>query len=73
MTQQDRVLEYMQLRGSITSMEAFTNLGIVSLPRRICDLREQGHSIKVERVTYHNRYGEPTHYNRYQLEKEGHR
>ncbi|MDL2294071.1 helix-turn-helix domain-containing protein [Ruminococcaceae bacterium OttesenSCG-928-D13] len=69
MSQRERVLEYMQMHGGVTSLEAFTNLGIVSLPRRICDLRQQGHNIKVERVTSRNRYGEPTHYNRYRLEE----
>ncbi|MDL2294034.1 helix-turn-helix domain-containing protein [Ruminococcaceae bacterium OttesenSCG-928-D13] len=72
MSQCTRVLEYMQMHGGVTSLEAFTDLGIVSLPRRICDLRQQGHHIKVERVSGRNRYGEPTHYNRYRLEKETH-
>lgn len=69
MSQRERVLEYLQHHGSITSLEAFRGLGIISLSRRICDLRQQGHRIQVERVADRNRYGEKVIYNRYSLKE----
>lgn len=45
--QTERVLEYMQTHDGITSWEAFESLNIISLPRRIKDLREQGHRIEM--------------------------
>lgn len=45
--QTERVLEYMQQHDGITSWEAFESLNILSLPRRIKDLREQGHNIEM--------------------------
>ena len=40
MTQQTRVLRYMQDYGSITSLEAFRDLGITRLSGVIFDLRK---------------------------------
>lgn len=42
-----RVLEFMQDHDGITSWEAFESLNILSLPRRIKDLREQGYNIEM--------------------------
>lgn len=46
-TQNQAVLEYMQTHDGITSWEAFENFSIISLPRRIKDLKERGHSIEM--------------------------
>lgn len=37
----------MRTHDGITSWEAFESLNILSLPRRIKDLREQGHNIEM--------------------------
>ena len=42
MNQRERVLDYMERHGSITSLEAVNDLGVMELPRRICDLKERG-------------------------------
>ena len=42
--------------GSITALEAVSDLGITQLSARICELQ-----------TGKNRYGEPTHFIRYSL------
>ena len=42
-----RVLEFMTSHDGITSWEAFESLNIISLPRRIKDLREQGYNIEM--------------------------
>ena len=45
MNQADRVLAYMQDRGSITSLEAFRDIGCTRLSGRIFDLKRKGHKI----------------------------
>ena len=45
--QTEKVLEFMQTHDGITSWEAFESLNILSLPRRIKDLREQGYNIEM--------------------------
>ena len=50
--QRDRVLEWLRTRGELTTYEAVTELGIMSLPRRIMELRRAGHVIEITyRVT----------------------
>lgn len=39
------VLSYLKTNGSITVMEAVKELAIMSLPRRIMDLKEDGYNI----------------------------
>lgn len=69
MTQCERIIEYLNDWGSITTFEAFTDLGITRLASRICDLKKMGYAFKVERVSRENRYGEKVTYNRYSLEE----
>lgn len=70
MRQTERILEYMRDFGSITTAQAFTDLGVARLASRIHDLREQGHVITREMVSAKNRYGETVHFARYSLESE---
>ena len=58
MTQCERILRHMQDYGSITSLEAVNEYGILRLASRICDLKDAGFPIKAEKVTGKNRYGE---------------
>lgn len=44
----DRVLHWLRTRGELTSRDAFIELNIVCLPRRIADLRSEGHRIITE-------------------------
>lgn len=68
-TQNDRILIYIGEWGSITTFEAFADLGITRLASRINDLEKMGHRFKREVVTSKNRYGEPVHYTRYSFER----
>lgn len=45
-TQSDKVLKFMRKNNGITVWEAVYYLSILSLPRRIKDLRQQGYNIK---------------------------
>ena len=68
MTQCERIVQYIEDWGSITTFDAFTDLGITRLASRIHDLRTMGYKIKVERVSKKNRYGESVTFNKYSLE-----
>lgn len=46
--QTDAVLSWLRTHGELTSRDAFIELNIVCLPRRIKDLRNQGHRITTE-------------------------
>lgn len=67
MTQNERVLRHLTDYGSITSLEAVKEYGILRLSARIYDLRKQGHEITAVTETAQNRYGEPVTYFRYSL------
>lgn len=66
-TQCDRILRHLKDYGSITSMEAMQEYGIMRLASRINDLRRSGVAIQSETVTGKNRYGETTHYAVYKI------
>lgn len=70
MTQEEKILDYMERHGSITPLEAMNELGIMRLGARIYDLKESGVKIITDTVKGKNRDGEPTRYARYRLEKE---
>ena len=65
MTQCERILRYMEDFGSISTLQAFNDLGITRLASRIHDLRRLGIGIESETRTAKNRYGENTHYSVY--------
>ena len=66
-TQCEKILRHLNDYGSITSLEAMQEYGIMRLASRINDLRQIGVAIKSETVTGKNRYGETTHYALYSL------
>ena len=70
MTQCEKIINYMKLHGSITTMDAFMDLGVTRLASRIHDLRSEGHMIEAETVKGMNRFGDPVHFMKYSL-KEG--
>ena len=69
MTQTERVIRHLRDYGSITSMEAVREYGIMRLASRISDLKKSGMPIRVEMVSWKNRYEENISYARYHLEK----
>lgn len=66
-TQCERIIRYIKDYGSITTLEAFTELGVVRLGARISELRRRGISIIGENETVKNRYGEKCHIKRYRI------
>lgn len=70
MTQNDKVLEYMEKHGSITAWDAVYNLGVFRLSARISDLKHDGYRIKSETVRKKDGRGEYKNYAKYSLEKD---
>ena len=71
-TQCQRIIEYIRQFGSISTLEAFRDLGVARLASRIHDLKGQGYIFMTETKTTKNRFGENTSYKVYKLaEKEG--
>lgn len=66
-SQTSRLLDYLKQFKSVTTWEAFQELGITRLSARIFEIKEQGYSVKTESVTAKNRFGEPVHFNKYSL------
>jgi len=67
MTQEERVLEYMQRYKGITSLEAFQDLGVTRLSAKIFNLKKQGYEIVSENKQGKNRYGETIYFKKYML------
>lgn len=69
-TQNDRIIEYIKEFGSITTLEAFNDLGVTRLASRIHDLRVAGYEFETEFVSAKNRYGEVVSFKRYKLKED---
>lgn len=67
MPQSERIVRHLRDFGSITSLEAMQDYGIMRLASRVSDLKKTGLPIQREMVSGRNRYGEPTSYARYSL------
>ena len=65
MTQRDAIIEYITEFGSITPMQAFSDLGITKLATRISEMRKDGWTFKIETVKKNNRYGKPVYFCKY--------
>lgn len=68
LTQKDRILKWLEDFRTITSWEAYKELGITQLATRLYELKELGYKFSKETVCTKNRYGYPTHYDIYRLE-----
>lgn len=67
MGQKERVLEYLEENGSITSMEAFSKIGVTRLSAVIFELKRKGYEFDKVTETRKNRFGEKTSYTKYSL------
>ena len=67
MTQKELILKYIADFGSITSFQAYADLGITQLATRIKELKEQGYQFKTVPKSAKNRYGKPVHFVKYYL------
>lgn len=67
MTQKEKVLNYIQAHGSITPLEAFTQLDVTRLAAVVYDLRADGHEVVTQDVESKNRYGDVARYAKYTM------
>jgi len=58
MAQKDRVLNYLKTGNSITTFNAYNELGITRISARIFELRKDGHDIISKTLKVLNRFGE---------------
>ena len=66
-TQVDRVIDYMKQFGSVSTLEAFKDLGVTRLSARIFEIRKRGYKVKAEPIKAKNRFGENVRYFKYSL------
>lgn len=69
-TQCDRILRHLKDFGSISTLEAITEYGILRLASRINDLKRCGYNIVSTTGRAINRYGEETRFSVYKLIEE---
>lgn len=69
-TQHDRIVDYIRTHGSITTLDAYRDLGITKLTTRISEMRRMGIVIEGERISVKNRYDEECRVNRYTLRED---
>lgn len=67
-SQNERIIRYLEKHGSITQLEALNVLGVMRLASRIANLKQQGYPIKGRFVTVKNRYDEDCRIKEYTLE-----
>ena len=68
-TQKDAVLEWLKTGASISSLDAFKELGVTRLSAIIFNLRKEGYAIKATDFQTTNRFGGRVTFSRYSLEK----
>ena len=66
-TQKQRIINYIREFGSITSLDAYKDLGITQLATRIKELKELGYEFETKWESSKNRYGEKVDFKRYYL------
>jgi len=67
LTQKERIIRHLKDKGSITSLEAMREYGIMRLTSRVCELKDQGYKIRSEFVSSRNRYNESVSFSKYSL------
>lgn len=62
-----KAYEYMKDGSSLTSLTALTKLGIISFPKRICEIESKGIKVYRRRITVVDRDGKDVRVNEYSL------
>ena len=68
-TQTQKILQYLEKFGSISSYEAFVELGITHLAARLRNLEDDGYVFNRETIKGKNRLGEDVRYIKYSLKE----
>ena len=67
MTQVQRVKDFMEKNGSISSLEAINDLGVTRLAACIYKLKRMGIDVTKETAKSVNRFGDKVYFARYKL------
>ncbi|MCI8761079.1 MAG: hypothetical protein HFJ34_08275 [Clostridia bacterium] len=67
MTQKEKIINYIQKYGSITSWEAYRDLGITQFATRVKELKEKGYRFKKQWEIKKDREGKKVKFKRYYL------
>jgi len=70
MTQTERVLNYIKRFGSISTWDAFRDLGVTRLSARIAEIKKMGYEVETNYQSGKNRFGQTVSWARYSF-KEG--
>lgn len=65
--QTQRIIDYINKYGSITSWQAYNDLGVMELHARINQLKKQGYEFETRWETKKNRFGENVSFKRYYI------
>lgn len=65
--QKQRIINYIREFGSITSWDAYKDLGVMQLGARIDQLQKDGYVFRTEWEHKKNRYGDDVSFKRYYL------
>lgn len=66
-SQKNRIIDYIKQFGSITSWEAYKELGVMQLGARIDQLKKEGYIFRTEWIQKKNRFGENVSFKKYYL------
>ena len=69
MKQHERVLQYLENGKSITTLDAWRELGITRLAARVYEMKQLGHPIQKNTITVTNRFDEKCSIAEYYLEE----
>jgi len=69
MSQQDRLLNYLETNKQINPLTAWSELGIYRLSDTVLKLRQKGHNIITEKLNVNNRWNEKCTVANYILER----
>ena len=69
-TQRERIVDYIEQHGSITTKQAADDLGIMRFSARLWELKREGYAFDEEWESSENRYGEVVSYKRISFRKE---
>lgn len=58
MSQKERILQHLKQGNTITSLEAYNELGVTQLAARIYELKAEGNPILSEQIKVTNRFDE---------------
>lgn len=69
-TQRQKIVKYMQQFGSITSWEAYKDLGITQFAARVKELKQEGYTFKTRWEKRKNKEGKLVKFKRFYLVNE---